>query len=91
MDRLTAIYPTEKTDTVVSLLDIYGSLHYAAAYTMEDPLPPPEKAEEAVVILRLRGRDEVSSTFIEVVERYAQQLQAKGIGWRARAHKNPVG
>jgi SulP family sulfate permease len=45
---------------------------------MEDLLPSPEEAEEAVVILRLRGRDEVSSPFIEVVERYAQQLQAKG-------------
>ena len=78
MDRITAIYPTEKTDTVGSLLDIYGSLHYAAPYTMEDLLSPPEEAEEAVVILRLRGRDEVSSAFIEVVERYAQQLQAKG-------------
>jgi SulP family sulfate permease len=78
MDRLTAIYPTEKTDSVVSLLDIYGSLRYAAVYAMEDLLPSPEEAEEAVVILRLRGRDEVSSTFIEVIERFAQQLQAKG-------------
>ena len=77
MDRLTAICPLEKTDTVVSLLDIYGSLHYAAVYTLEDLLPSLEETEEAVVFLRLRGRDRVSSIFIEVVERDAQQLQAK--------------
>jgi hypothetical protein len=39
MDRLTAIYPTEKTDAVVSLLDIYGSLHYAAVYTIGGSAP----------------------------------------------------
>jgi SulP family sulfate permease len=70
--------PEKLSSQSVTLLDIYGSLHYAAAYTMEDLLPSPEEAGEAVVILRLRGRDEVSSTFIEVIERYAQQLQAKG-------------
>ena len=30
-----------------------------------------------MVILRLRDRDEVGSTFIRAIERYAQQLQAQ--------------
>jgi SulP family sulfate permease len=70
--------PDKLQSRQVTLLDIYGSLHYAAVYTLEDLLPSPDESEEAVVILRLRGRDQISSSFIEVVERYAQQTQAKG-------------
>ena len=64
--------PEELTDNQVTLLETYGSLHYAAVYTLEDLLPSPETAHGAVVILRLRGREQISSTFIEVIERYAQ-------------------
>jgi hypothetical protein len=31
-----------------------------------------------VVIIRLRDRDEVDSTFIRLIERYAKSLQAAG-------------
>jgi len=70
--------PEKLIDNRVTLLEPYGSLHYAAVYTLEDLLPSPETARGAVVILRLRGREQISSTFIEVIERYAQQLQANG-------------
>jgi SulP family sulfate permease len=70
--------PEKLADNQVTLLEPYGSLHYAAVYTLEDLLPSPETARGAVVILRLRGREQISSTFIEVIERYAQQLQANG-------------
>ena len=36
------------------------------------------QARGSVVILRLRDRDEVGSTFIRIIERYAQTLQAQG-------------
>jgi len=70
--------PEELTDDHITLLETYGSLHYAAVYTLEELLPSSEEAHGAVVILRLRGREQISSTFIEVIERYAQQLQANG-------------
>jgi SulP family sulfate permease len=35
-------------------------------------------AQRPVAILRLRGRSQIGSTFIQVLERYAQQLRANG-------------
>lgn len=39
-------------------------------------LPKAQDTHRAVVILRLRGRIQIRSTFILVLERYAQKLQA---------------
>jgi sulfate permease, SulP family len=36
-----------------------------------------DKAERAVVAIALRGKSELSSTFINVLERYAQSLKAQ--------------
>ena len=41
-------------------------------------MPAVKQAERAVVILRLRAQDSVGSSFIAVVERYSQQLKARG-------------
>jgi sulfate permease, SulP family len=68
-----------RLDGDVTILDVYGSLLFAGARTLQAQLPKPaEGATRPVVILRLRGRVAVGATFIVVVERYAQTLRAAG-------------
>ncbi len=43
---------------------------------MEALLPWTKEAHRVVVTLRLHGRSQIRSTFILVLERYAQKLQA---------------
>jgi SulP family sulfate permease len=62
----------------VTLLFAYGSLFFAAATTFENKLPSADEARQAVVILLVRGRSEVGSTFIGVLRRYVDALQANG-------------
>jgi SulP family sulfate permease len=62
----------------VTILRVYGSMHFSGAAMLEETLPPAQDSEGSAVILQLRGLDNAGSTFIRVVERYAQQLQAHG-------------
>jgi SulP family sulfate permease len=62
----------------VTVLQFYGTTFFGAAYTLEKMLPSPLKAKQAVVVLRLRGHEGVASTFVGVLERYADRLQAIG-------------
>jgi sulfate permease, SulP family len=62
----------------VTLLYAYGSLFFAGARNLEEDLPQADETEHAVVMLSLRGHTELGSTFIGVLERYAQALQAHG-------------
>jgi hypothetical protein len=39
-------------------------------------LPSPYTADQSIVILGLRGRSELGSTFINLLERYARELKA---------------
>jgi len=61
----------------LTLLHVYGSLFFAAAKNMEEMLPTVGDATRAVVALNLRGKDEIGSTFVNVLQRYAQALQAR--------------
>jgi len=70
--------PDELPSNDVTLLHVYGTVFFAAAYTLEQILPLPLEARRAVVILRLRGHEDVGSTLIGVMERYAQKLQENG-------------
>ena len=60
----------------VTVLFIYGNLFYAAADTFEKSLPVVEGARQPVVILLLRGFEEVGSTVSEVFRRYLLALKA---------------
>ncbi len=60
------------------VLDVYGSLLYAGARTLGARLPDPHTASRPVVILRLRGRGSLGSTFFGVVADYAAALHAAG-------------
>lgn len=70
--------PAELTSGQIALLYTYGSLFFASADNFERHLPVADKAQQAVVILILRGRPEVGSTFIGVLRRYTRILQANG-------------
>jgi SulP family sulfate permease len=59
----------------LTLLHVYGSLFFAAAKHVEDMLPKVGDATRAVVALNLRGKDEIGSTFVTVLQRYAKALQ----------------
>jgi len=70
--------PGQLESNKVTVLFIYGNLFYAAATTLEKSLPAVEDTRRAVVILLLRGYDDIGSTVIEVFRRYTQALQANG-------------
>lgn len=60
----------------VLIIQPYGSLFFAAAPVFEDELPTvTEASAHSVVIVRLRGKSDVGSTLIDVLERYAQSLR----------------
>jgi sulfate permease, SulP family len=61
----------------VVVLQPYGSLFFAAAPVFEAVLPRITDAScHSVVILRLRGRSDLGTTFMDVLSRYAQALAA---------------
>jgi len=63
----------------VVVLQPYGSLFFAAAPVLEAQLPAPADASRnCVVILRLRGRTDLGTTFMDVLHRYAQTLITAG-------------
>ena len=69
--------PAEVPPGEVVVLQPYGSLFFAAAPVFEDQLPEvtPE-SRNSVVILRLRGKNDLGSTLMDVLERYADSLRA---------------
>jgi SulP family sulfate permease len=59
----------------LTFLHIYGSLFFAAARNMEEMLPAVGDATRAVVAINLRGKSEIGSTFVTVLQRYGQTLR----------------
>lgn len=68
--------PEQLSSRSATMLQIQGNLFYAAIDRIENMLPSARKAEYPVVILGLRGHDEINSTFINLMERYSEQLEA---------------
>lgn len=68
--------PAQLESESVTILMPYGDVFFAAASNMESLLPDVGTAKRAAVIFILRGREEVGSTFIGVLRRYAEALQA---------------
>jgi SulP family sulfate permease len=61
----------------LTILQVYGSLFFAAAKNLEEMLPSVDKTDHAAVALGLRGRTEIGSTFIAVLQRYTEALRAR--------------
>jgi SulP family sulfate permease len=70
--------PAQLPDGEVTILMPLGSLFFAGAAEFEEDLPSASEARRAVVILRLRGRKEVGSTFLRVIDRYSKTLRKNG-------------
>jgi len=71
--------PAEIPSREMVVLQPYGSLFFAAAPVFEEQLPDvSERSHGSVVIIRLRGKEDIGSTFIDVVVRYAEQLTTVG-------------
>ena len=70
--------PAELPDNSVTIIHVRGSTYFAAVRTIQDLLPSAKEAQRAVVIIRIRGVDEIGSTMITVLERYAGELRANG-------------
>ena len=76
-DFLEADVPDVLTDEEIVMLQPVGSLFFAGAAEFEEALPDVGDAHHAVVIIGLRDRDEVGSTFIRFLERYDDELHAQ--------------
>ncbi len=68
--------PRTLPDASVTVLDIYGSLFFAAAPKLKASLPAVGGATKAVVVLRMRGRGTLQGTTIAVLRDYAAELAA---------------
>lgn len=60
----------------LTVLHVYGSLFFAAAKNMEEMLPRVAGTTRAVVAINLRGKSEIGSTFVTVLQRYCETLRA---------------
>ena len=71
--------PAEVPPGEVIILQPYGSLFFASAPVFEEKLPDvtPE-TRGSVVILRLRGRSDLGSTFMDVLEKFGRVLKDQG-------------
>lgn len=72
--------PQKLSSHDVMVFDIYGHLFYAGARTLERQLPDPNGTESPVVVLRMRGYNELGATMIDVLSDYAEKL--KNVGGR---------
>jgi SulP family sulfate permease len=70
--------PAHTTSREVTVLDVYGSLLYAGARSLQSQLPDPTGTESPVVVLRLRGRLSFGATFAVVMSDYVERLAHVG-------------
>ena len=70
-------YPRKRQEVGKEPDQVDGSLFFAAAPVFEAALPEiTQSSRHSVVILRLRGRSDFGSTFMDVLNRYAKALAA---------------
>ncbi len=81
--------PTKLPDDSVTILDVYGSVFYAGTDVIDRLLPDALGTRNTVVVLRLRGRADVGSTFLELIRRYSAQV-AEGGGYLALVGIGPA-
>jgi SulP family sulfate permease len=76
----------------VIVLQPYGSLFFAAAPVFEAALPAVGTGSRgSVVILRLRGRTDLGTTFMDVLHRYAVSLVGCGVMVLPTGGRAPIG
>ncbi len=70
--------PLTLENNSVTVLEVYGSLFYAGARTLQSRLPDPTGVTHAAVVLRLRGRTSLGATFFTIISAYAARLETGG-------------
>jgi SulP family sulfate permease len=70
--------PAKLPSHAITVLNVYGSLFFAGARTLEESLPDPHGAQRPAVVLRLRGRTRIGATLIDVLSDYAEDLAEVG-------------
>lgn len=70
--------PSSLASEAVTVLNLYGSLFYAGARTLENDLPRPGNADKPVVVLRIRGKSAIGATAFSVLSAYAEDLSTRG-------------
>ena len=70
--------PEVLPDGRVTVLDIYGSVFYAGADIIGGLLPTAMGSHRPAAVIRLRGRADVGSTFLGIVERYRGEIEQAG-------------
>ena len=71
--------PTALPPNEIVVLTPYGSLFFASAQVFESQLPVPYgESTGSVVVLRLRGKEDLGSTFINTIVRYHDSLESVG-------------
>ena len=76
--HVEAASPARLPSDSVTVLEVYGSLFFAGARTLQEELPGVAGASRPVVVLRLRGRTRVGATLIDVLDGYADDLEEVG-------------
>ena len=67
--------PAEIGSNEAVVLQPYGSLFFASAPVFEEEMPKvTDSSRNSVVIIRLRGKSDLGSTFMDVLGRYANSL-----------------
>lgn len=66
--------PSRREGRRGTILQIYGSLFYAGARTLEEELPVPDGADSPVVVIRIRARVMMGATAFSVLSKYAASL-----------------
>jgi SulP family sulfate permease len=61
----------------VTVLLPYGSMFFAGAHSLGEVLPDVTDTESPIVLLLLRGRKDLGSTFIRIMIRYATAVRAR--------------
>ncbi|MFB8146377.1 SulP family inorganic anion transporter [Microbacterium sp. NPDC056003] len=75
----------------VLVLQPYGSLFFASAPIFEKQLPEVSRASRnAVVIVRLRGTDQIGLSLVDVLRRFAHQLRDAGSSLKVVATEDRV-
>ena len=68
--------PEKLPPSQLTILQIRGNFYFASVYALEEMLPSTDQAHKSVVILRLRGRGSISTTFLNWLRRYHRELES---------------
>ena len=69
--------PETVPSSAVTMLQLYGSVFFATAPLIEEKLPAvADDTLNAAIVLIIRSEEDLGSTFLTVLERYATDLQA---------------